>query len=92
MYDFIVEDLFELEEDSNGFNYKIIYSENHLKIKELFYSYFFDEERIKIKFIQSLLFLSMIPLHKDKPRRQKVMLGVGTRLLYEILDEKGVIL
>lgn len=92
MYDFIVEDLFGLEEDLNGFNYKIFYSENHLKIKELFYSYFVDKERIKIKFIQALLFLSMIPLHKDKPRRQKVMLGVGIRLLYEILDEKGVIL
>ena len=91
MYDFIVEDLFQLEELEDGFNYRIFYSENHNKIKELFYSYFSKEERIKIKFIQSLLFLSMIPLHKDKPKRQKVMLGVGIRILYEVIEEIGEI-
>lgn len=90
MYDFIIEDLFELKKVKHGFNYKIIYSEKHEKIKKLFYSYFSKEERIKIKFIQALLFLSMVPLHKDKPERQTIMLGVGIRLLYEILDEKGV--
>jgi serine/threonine protein kinase len=89
-YDFIVEDLFELEELKNGFNYKIVYSENHEKIKELFYSYFDKKQKIKIKFIQALLFLSMIPLHKDKPQRQKVMLGVGIRILYEIIEERGI--
>lgn len=89
-YDFIVEDLFELEELENGFNYKIVYSENHEKIKELFYSYFDKKQKIKIKFIQALLFLSMIPLHKDKPQRQKVMLGVGIRILYEIIEERGI--
>lgn len=90
-YDFIVEDLFELEELKNGFNYKIVYSENHEKIKELFYSYFNKKQKLKIKFIQALLFLSMMPLHKDKPRRQKVMLGVGIRLLYEVIEEIGEI-
>ena len=91
MYDFIVEDLFQLEEQENGFNYKIVYLENHEKIKNLFYNYFREDERIKIKFIQSLLFLSMIPLHKDKPKRQKVMLGVGIRILYEVIEEIGEI-
>lgn len=90
-YDFIVEDLFELEELKNGFNYKIVYSENHEKIKELLYSYFNKKQKLKIKFIQALLFLSMIPLHKDKPQRQKVMLGVGIRLLYEVIEEIGEI-
>lgn len=89
-YDFIVEDLFELKELKNGFNYKIVYSENHEKIKELFYSYFNKKQKIKIKFIQALLFLSMIPLHKDKPQRQKVMLGVGIRILYETIEERGI--
>ena len=32
----------------------------------------------------------MIPLHKDKPQRQKVMLGVGIRILYEIIEERGI--
>lgn len=89
-YDFIVEDLFELEELDKGFNYKIVYSEKYDEIKELFYSYFDKKVRLKIKFIQSLLFLSMIPLHKDKPKRQKVMLGVGVRILNEVMEEIGV--
>ena len=68
------------------------YSDNNLeKIKELFYSYFNKKQKLKIKFIQALLFLSMMPLHKDKPRRQKVMLGVGIRLLYEVIEEIGEI-
>lgn len=89
-YDFIVEDLFELEELDKGFNYKIVYSEKYDEIKELFYSHFDKKVRLKIKFIQSLLFLSMIPLHKDKPKRQKVMLGVGVRILNEVMEEIGV--
>lgn len=89
-YDFIVEDLFELEELDKGFNYKIIYSEKYNEIKELFYSHFDKEMRLRIKFIQALLFLSMIPLHKDKPKRQKVMLGVGVRILNEVMEEIGV--
>lgn len=89
-YDFIVEDLFELEEIDKGFNYKIVYSEKYDGIKELFYSHFDKKVRLKIKFIQALLFLSMIPLHKDKPKRQKVMLGVGVRILNEVMEEIGV--
>lgn len=89
-YDFIVEDLFELEELDKGFNYKIVYSEKYDGIKELFYSHFDKKVRLKIKFIQALLFLSMIPLHKDKPKRQKVMLGVGVRILNEVTEEIGV--
>lgn len=90
MYDFIVEDLFELKEVEEGFNYRIIYLKKHEEIKKLFYSYFSKEEKIKIKFIQALLFLSMIPLHEDKLKRQKIMLGVGLRLLYEVLEEKEI--
>lgn len=89
-YDFIVEDLFELEELDKGFNYKIVYSKKYDEIKELFYSHFDKKVRLKIKFIQALLFLSMIPLHKDKPKRQKVMLGVGVRILNEVMEEIGV--
>lgn len=89
-YDFIIEDLFELEELDKGFNYKIIYSKKYDEIKELFYSNFDKEARLTIKFIQTLLFLSMIPLHKDKPKRQKVMLGVGVRILNEVIEEIGV--
>lgn len=87
MYDFIVEDLFELKEKNKyDFDYKISFSKKHIEIKEEFYSRFSKKDIQKIKFIQSLLFLSMIPLHYDKPERQKVMLGTGIKLLYEVIE------
>ncbi len=86
MYDFIVEDMFELEEKELDFNYTIKCENKYFLIKDMFYKNFNNEEKIKIKFIQALLFLSMIPLHKDKPKRQKIMLGVGMRLLNEVMN------
>lgn len=86
MYDFIVEDMFELEEKELDFNYTIKCENKYFLIKDVFYKNFNNEERIKIKFIQALLFLSMLPLHKDKPKRQKIMLGVGMRLLNEVIN------
>jgi hypothetical protein len=38
----------------------------------------------EIKFIEALLFLSMIPLHKDKPLRQQLMYCIGITLLNDI--------
>lgn len=87
MYDFIVEDLFELNKlNEYDFDYKINFSKKHIEIKEEFYRRFSTKDIQKIKFIQSLLFLSMIPLHYDKPERQKVMLGTGMKLLYEVIE------
>ena len=90
MYDFIVEDIFSIEKKTNGFNYKINYEEKYNFIKHLFYSKFTNIEKNKIKFIQALLFLSMIPLHKDKPDRQKIMLGIGMEILNKLLESENI--
>jgi serine/threonine protein kinase len=37
----------------------------------------------EIRIIESLLFLSMLPLHQDNPRRQMMMYALGTKLLHE---------
>lgn len=88
-YDFIIEDLFEMEEFENSINYKIHYRDINLRIKMLF------KDMIKCKYeledielIESLLFLSMIPLHKDKPERQKLMMCVGIQKLDCIIKEQ----
>lgn len=83
MYDFIIEDLFDLETDELSISYSIKCDPIHLKIKKLYYKRFMPDEIRVIKFIQSLLFLSMIPLHADFPKRQFVMLGTGMRLFDE---------
>jgi len=41
----------------------------------------------EVKLIESLLFLSMLPLHRDRPDRQLAMYALGTQLLYEALEE-----
>ncbi len=85
-YDFIVEDLFELSEQNNSISYKIFSSDKHEEIKKLFYKKLSRKADIRrIKLIQALLFLSMIPLHKDYPNRQKVMLATGLELIKEYL-------
>lgn len=90
-YDFIVSDLFEVENINNNFNYEIYAHENAKEIALLF-----DEMIIssgyklnEIKFIEALLFISMLPLHKDKPNRQKVMYLQGIKLLNEIVNENS---
>lgn len=89
MYDFIIEDLFELEASERSISYSIKCDPIHIKIKKLYYKRFTSKEIQIIKFIQSLLFLSMIPLHADFPKRQLVMLGTGMRLFNEAI-EKGI--
>lgn len=85
-YDFIVEDLFRLEENKTSINYKILSDDKHEEIKDLFYNILSSYDDIRrIKLIQALLFLSMIPLHKDFPKRQKVMLATGLELIKEFL-------
>ena len=45
----------------------------------------------KIELIEALLFLSMIPLHKESYEHQLVMLGTGLDILNRVIDitERG---
>lgn len=86
LYDFIVKDLFILDVEDNQISYSIKCDDNHIKIKNLFYSFFTSDQVTLLKLIQCTLFLSMIPLHNDHPRRQYVMLGTAMRLLSEVFD------
>jgi len=82
-YDCIISDMFNVDADETGrLDYGLNVTGNEESIGHLF------EEKLQehlgdahayqqIQLIESLLFLSMIPLHKDKPERQKAMLAVG---------------
>lgn len=82
-YDCIISDMFHVEADTDGhLDYGLSVSGNEEQIGQLFESML--QEHLndavayeQIQLIESLLFLSMIPLHKDKPERQKAMLAVG---------------
>lgn len=70
LYDLIVNDSFEIVEDQNKFWFtvfsdkKIVYQ----KIDKMIIEQGVDIK--EIEWIECLLFLSMIPLHSDKPKRQ----------------------
>lgn len=82
-YDFIVSDHFDTSKSSSGqLNCRIHKSNYHNKVKQIFDSELFadDDDRRQCEAIQGLLFLSMLPLHCDKPARQFAMLYVGMEL------------
>ena len=89
LYDFIVQDLFKLEESQEGFVYKIFTTSDYNTLTEIFdkYTKINGFEPKEIKFIEGLLFLSMIPLHKDNFNRQKMFYIRALELLNETLRD-----
>lgn len=78
-YDFIISSEFEI----NNFNEIYFVNDYFTKeIREAFLKYEFIDgfKNIEILPLTILLFLSMLPLHKDKPLRQKAMLLNAIRL------------
>lgn len=84
-YDFIIEDLFDISVEKTNIIYKM--QKRTDRLLKVFYDVFRNEiEDINaVRFIESLLFLSMIPLHSDYPKRQYAMLSTGVILLNSLL-------
>ena len=79
-YDFIVADQFEVSVSLAGQLACQIKSQNyHQKVGQIFDAALFadEQDRSQCDAIQALLFLSMLPLHCDKPQRQLAMLNIG---------------
>lgn len=89
-YDFITNNLFTIRVQKNKIQYKIFHNHKlHKSLSEYFdfkVNGHWDVE--KIKFIEGLLFLSMLPLHKDYPERQLIMFAIGIKRINETL--KGI--
>lgn len=90
LYDFIVQGMFRLEECSEQFKYKILTSADYSVLEKIFDKLAVDNgfNINEIKFIEGLLFLSMIPLHKDNFIRQKMFYIRAVELLNETLDRE----
>jgi hypothetical protein len=85
-YDLIVEDSFKLEVSGNKIDYNFIINRNQY-IAENIFNDFLKEKCLdlnQIRFIESILFLSMIPLHEDNYSRQIVMMCRGIELIYQL--------
>lgn len=84
-YDLIVADMFKIHE--LDFDFKTnIYNNNTDVIAALFDTIIVDEgyDLQQIRFIEALLFISMLPLHQGHFERQKMMYLRGLQLLNEV--------
>ncbi len=89
LYDYVVSDLFEISIEGNEIKCSIFSNEVPAAVtidfdKQLIANGFNPDE---IQFIEGLLFISMLPLHKDKPNRQQVMFAQGMMFLNEIIEK-----
>lgn len=86
-YDFIIADLFKVEEKSNEYVFEVVEPEVYSPLVTFFdqliekYGYTSDEIRV----IEGLLFISMVPLHRDSPYRQLAMYLTGIQILNNVI-------
>lgn len=90
-YDFIINDLFNLEQHHLKFNFHTPES-NYLQ--QLEHTLF---EKIELQtcyalddliLLESLLFITMLPLHRDQPKRQIAFLLTGLKLLNQVYESQ----
>jgi hypothetical protein len=86
-YDLIVTENFNLLKFKNQIECDINFSETQENIKELYNTLLFRDNSLfkQCRSIQALLFLSMLPLHKDNPNRQLAFLSNGLKLYFDSL-------
>lgn len=87
-YDFIIEDMFDVSVDGSHISFQMKRSAQD--VLEIFKEVFSDRlvNIAGIRLIEATLFLSMIPLHSDYPKRQYAMLATGIQLLQQVLEEQ----
>lgn len=87
-YDFIIEDMFDISVDGSHISFQMKRSAQN--VLEIFKEVFSDRlgNIAGIRLIEATLFLSMIPLHSDYPKRQYAMLATGIQLLQQVLEEQ----
>jgi hypothetical protein len=82
-YDFIVADLFSVELGSQGqLHVHLQTNDYYTRVRSIFDAVLLPDSELRrqVYALQALLFLSMLPLHADKPRRQLAMLTIGLEL------------
>lgn len=86
-YDFIVADMFELQEAAGEFTSRTYANGTPASVAASFDKMVTDcgYDLAEIKFIEGLLFISMLPLHRGNLRRQKMMYLTGLSRLNEVL-------
>jgi len=87
-YDWIVEDKFKVKSHGSIINYSFTFDTKYVNdVKNLFKKYIPKDLKLKVQLAESMLFLTMVPLHYDYYSRQLVQLATGIELFYLFLKE-----
>lgn len=88
LYDYIVADMFELQQTGTKFVGRVCANGTPKVIAPTFDRLIagLGYDRADIRFIEGLLFISMLPLHHGAPERQRMMFLTGLSLLNEVCD------
>ncbi|WP_270168535.1 hypothetical protein [Paenibacillus sp. SYP-B4298] len=84
-YEHIVRDAFTIHVTDESIDIHITLHNEHETLRKL-WDQSLAEGLHEVKMIEALLYLSMLPYHREHPDRQLAMYAVATRLLYEALD------
>jgi hypothetical protein len=82
-YDFIVADRFSVAvEPEGGLHLQVQANDYYTRVRSIFDAMLLPDVALRqqVYALQALLFLSMLPLHADQPRRQLAMLATGLEL------------
>jgi dTDP-glucose pyrophosphorylase len=87
LYDYITTDMFQLTGQGTDWNVNYFASPKTASVSKSTDEYFVAAgyDLREIQFIEGLLFISMPPLHRDTPIRQRLMYLTGLQLLNEVL-------
>ncbi len=89
LYDFMVEDQFNIEKtEENHFYFKINEPKNLKSIREEFSRLLPQKDIDVIKLLTALQFFSMTRAHSDSINRQIIQICTGIKMFYEILEGK----
>lgn len=79
-YDFVINDMFDVTTTTDSMEYRVHRDDDHDEREQLFDQLLdqrYPDWADDVRRIESLLFLSMVPLHADAPDRQQYMLARG---------------
>ncbi len=86
-YDLLVNGLFDGSWGPDGYRLRPHLEQRHLLVKQLFAQWLQDRvggDLAAVRLIQGLLFLSMVPLHADRPDSQQAFLARGLQLVTSV--------
>lgn len=91
-YDFIVNDLYRIEVEGGDLILEFPHRKHIEPIVAEFEAVFLPvTNRSDVILITAWLFLSMLPLHSDHPKRQLAMLAVGLRLISNLTENENLL-